>query len=116
VAASGSGDSGGVDRMATSPDGVFWTQRSAALGYFWYSVCWSPELRMFAMVAGGGTGGGEQWIGTSKIGAELRVSAVANGASALTFTANAGPTGANTVPASWLRINVNGTDRFVPTW
>jgi hypothetical protein len=102
--------------MATSPDGITWTMRSATLGYFWYSVCWSPELRMFATVAGGGIGGGEQWIGTSKVAATLHFSARANESSALTFSSSAGPTGAATTVQGWLRVNVNGSDRFIPYW
>ena len=117
VALSGSGDSGGTDRIATSPDGTTWVGRSAPLGYFWYSVCWAPELRSFCAVAGGGTGGGLQWIMTSKIDTELRLSAIGNGSSVMTFTPNSGPTGATSgAQAGWLRLNVNGVDRFLPYW
>lgn len=39
-----------------------------------------------------------------------------NGAVASVFTANAGPTGASTAIQGWIKINVNGTLRYVPFW
>lgn len=43
------GGSSGV-RVATSPDGVTWTTRTAAENNSWEAVCWSPELSLFCAV------------------------------------------------------------------
>lgn len=43
-------------------------------------------------------------------------SQAANGTVACVLTANSGPTGANTAVQEWLKININGTDRFIPCW
>jgi hypothetical protein len=51
-----------------------WTSRSAAAGNNWYSVCWSPELRLFVAIAEGGankvmtSSNGINWIGRTAAG------------------------------------------------
>ncbi len=40
----------------TSPDGINWTSGASAADNQWTSVCWSPELGLFAAVANTGTG------------------------------------------------------------
>jgi hypothetical protein len=40
----------------TSPDGITWTTRTSAADNIWHSVCWSPELYLFCVVAPSGTG------------------------------------------------------------
>ena len=34
----------------TSPDGITWTVRTTDIGYYYSSVTWSPELRLFCAV------------------------------------------------------------------
>jgi hypothetical protein len=46
------GGSGGV---ATSPDGITWTARTASESNSWYGVAWSPELNLFCAVSTSGT-------------------------------------------------------------
>ena len=41
---------------------------------------------------------------------------VANGSVASVLTANAGPTGAATSIQGWLKININGTNHYIPYW
>ena len=41
----------GTNFVATSPDAVTWTPRTAAAAYAWKSVAWSPELELFVAVA-----------------------------------------------------------------
>lgn len=38
-------------RVATSPDGINWTARTAASDLNWQSVCWSEELGLFVACA-----------------------------------------------------------------
>ena len=40
----------------------------------------------------------------------------ANNGVGCVFTANAGPTGANTAIQEWLTIDINGTTRYIPCW
>jgi len=40
----------------TSPDGINWTSRTSAADNDWRAIAWSPELGLFAAVAGSGTG------------------------------------------------------------
>lgn len=56
-------------------------------------------------------------IDTNPNGPQLKVQgSTANGAVANTF-GSVGPTGSNAGDAlGWLKINVNGTDRYVPFW
>ena len=44
----------GTNSVATSPDGVRWTARTASVNHT--SVCWSPELGLFCAVRNTGTG------------------------------------------------------------
>ena len=39
----------------TSSDGITWTSRTPAQVNVWRSICWSPELGIFAAIAGSGT-------------------------------------------------------------
>lgn len=41
---------------------------------------------------------------------------VADGSVACVFTATQGPTGAQTAIQGWMRVNMNGTDRYIPFW
>jgi len=41
---------------------------------------------------------------------------VNNGAVASVFTANVGPTGANTAIQGWFRLNIGGSDHYMPFW
>jgi len=41
----------GPNKVMTSPNGITWTARTAALENRWYSVCWSKELRIFVAVS-----------------------------------------------------------------
>lgn len=41
----------GANQVATSPDGVTWTVRTASLSSQWVNVCWSPELRLFCAIS-----------------------------------------------------------------
>jgi hypothetical protein len=34
----------------TSPDGIVWTSHTTPNDKDWYSVCWSPELKLFCAV------------------------------------------------------------------
>ena len=43
----------------TSPDGIVWTPRTSAADNQWYSICWSPELRLFCAVAIDSGAGGQ---------------------------------------------------------
>jgi hypothetical protein len=51
-----------------------WTSRRAAAGNNWYSVCWSPELRLFVAIAEGGankvmiSSNGINWISRTAAG------------------------------------------------
>lgn len=47
---------GGQPNVITSPDGITWTQRTAATDTNWQGVCWSPELGLLVAVGGSGTG------------------------------------------------------------
>ena len=40
----------------TSPDGITWTARAAAVANSWQSVVWSPEIGIFCAVSNTGTG------------------------------------------------------------
>ena len=59
----------GTLRVATSPDGVTWTLRSASNNSLdWTGVCWSPELGLFCAVSGNGTSTGNDTVMTSDDG------------------------------------------------
>lgn len=45
----------GANRVATSPDGITWTPRTAAEANYWVSVCWAPSLGKFCAVSADGT-------------------------------------------------------------
>ncbi|CAB5221418.1 Intramolecular chaperone auto-processing domain containing protein [uncultured Caudovirales phage] len=48
-------NSGTVNRVMTSPDGITWTSRTSASDNNWVSVCWSAELGLFVAIANSGT-------------------------------------------------------------
>ncbi|HPS76526.1 MAG TPA: hypothetical protein PLS53_00060 [Thermoanaerobaculaceae bacterium] len=55
-------------------------------------------------------------IMTSKVTDKIQnMGAVANGTVAAVLNSS-GPTGANTAIQGWLRVNINGTDRYIPYW
>lgn len=74
------------------------------------------------LTAGNGVGaaGGDLTFTTGTGSANGKVNFVnvnvANAAVASVFTANVGPTGANTAIQGWLAIKVGGTARFIPFW
>ena len=43
--------SNGSNIIATSHDGIIWTQRTLPASRDWRSVCWSPELNMLCTVS-----------------------------------------------------------------
>jgi len=100
--------------IATSPDGLVWTTRAPALTTpQWRKVAWSPALRMFAAV--GYIGAGNRLM-TSSANDNIRIASdepFGNVASSIT---NVGPTGSQSAIQGWLRVNINGVDRFIPYW
>ena len=81
--------------MATSPDGINWTQRSSPANY-WYGICWSPELSIFC--ACGNSSAGSKFI-TSTIGVPNSQSVVKALPTQVTVT-NSGNMGINTTTPS----------------
>lgn len=61
------------------------------------------------------TGNLSIWSGSAWV-MLMRVDNVANGTVACVLTASSGPTGAQTAVQGWFRINVGGTNRYVPFW
>ena len=60
----------GVNCIATSIDGIIWTNNTAPPAGYWNSVCWSPDLGVFVAVANSGTNvmtssNGTSWQTTS---------------------------------------------------
>ena len=49
-------ESGSGNRAMTSADGIHWTLSPTPADNNWQSVCWSPELGLFAAVANSGSG------------------------------------------------------------
>lgn len=69
-------------------------------GELWYDMA-NGDLKIWS---------GSAWVTI------MRVNNVANGVVACVLTANSGPTGAQTAIQGWLKINVGGTNRYVPFW
>jgi hypothetical protein len=51
VAVGSFADAGVNQCVMTSPNGITWTQRTAPATKDWYSIAWSPELKLFAAVS-----------------------------------------------------------------
>lgn len=64
-------------------------------------------------LAGALTIGGATVLGST---VRLNGASVANGSVASVFTPVSGPTGAATAIQGWLKINVSGTDHYIPYW
>ena len=94
--------------IMTSPDGITWRSVSPAGTYG--AICWSPELRQFCSVTTNSGGA----IHTSTVD-KLQISEVLAGSIATVVSA-VRPAAANQNIQGWLRLNVNGVDRFVPYW
>ncbi len=76
----------------------------------------STSIATGAIVCSGGIGVAKRLTLDGATGKTLRiVNGVANGSVATTIT-SLGPTGAQTTIQGWMRIDINGTDRYIPYW
>jgi len=100
--------SAGTSRVMVSADGATWKAIASATTSL-SAICWAPELRRFCALA---YSLGYAYLFDVDI--ELKISAVGNGAVASVFGGTRGCTGSASTAQGWLRISVNGVDRFIP--
>ena len=103
---------GGTQQAATSPDGLTWTLRTTGVTRTWNGIVWAAELRCFVAVC---SNANDPPVRKSFVEKLQVMGTAANGTVAATL-GSLGPTGAQTAIQGWLRVNINGTDRYIPFW
>jgi uncharacterized protein (DUF1330 family) len=109
---------------ATKASYVEFTNGNTVRGYFnaagdlsLSSTTASTTTATGALVVAGGVGVGGALVLDGGAGASLRVTNGVANASVATTLGSTGPTGSTAgAPQGWMRVNVGGTDRFIPYW